>query len=144
MNGKRAKTSGYVFYLLMRNDLASMNPGKACAQSTHAAHAQVAALLRLPPSKRRVWEKAFLAWSKETRQGFGTAVAKAAPIEEIRAAVKEAKKRGMLADLVLDPEYPLKDGASMHKLPLHTCAFMFTQRADARACPVLGPMLPMD
>ena len=141
---KRApKGSGHAFYILMRNDLASLNPGKACAQAAHAAHAQVAMLLRLPPAQRKVWEKAFLAWSQETRQGFGTAITKEAPIEAIRASVKEAKRRGMLAAMVHDPEYPLADGSVTHLIPLDTCAFVFGRREDAKACPTLGPMVLM-
>ena len=137
------KASGYAFYTLMRNDLASMNPGKACAQSTHAAHAQVAMLMRLKGPQRKVWQQAFLAWSKESRQGFGTAITKEAPIEEIRKAVKEARKAGLLADIILDDTYPLRDGQVTHLFPLQTCAFVFGKRETVKACPTLGPMVLM-
>jgi peptidyl-tRNA hydrolase len=140
---RKRQPSGYAFYTLMRNDLASMNPGKACAQSTHAAHAQMAMLLRLPPAQRKVWQKAFLAWSQESRQGFGTAITKEAPIEDIRVAVKEAKRAGLLTDIILDDTYPLRDGQVTHLIPVQTCAFVFGRREVVKACPTLGPMVLM-
>ena len=63
-----------ILYILMRNDMDSMNPGKAMAQASHAANAFVA---------NDIWEMEQMPdgivdlknqWQNETTQGFGTVI----------------------------------------------------------------------
>ncbi len=67
-----------VLYLVMRNDIESLNPGKLAAQAAHCANAAVAAARR---SKNRNVRAALKQWEKESKQDFGTTIVLAAPVE---------------------------------------------------------------
>lgn len=56
-----------VLYLIMRNDLPSLNPGKLAAQAAHCANAFVAS---------KQWSKSPLLkqWQNQSKQGFGTTI----------------------------------------------------------------------
>lgn len=58
-------------YLVMRNDIPSMNPGKLAAQAAHVANAAVAAARRSKSSKTR---KLLKDWEAQTTQDFGTTI----------------------------------------------------------------------
>ena len=75
-----------------------------------------------------------------TRQGFGNTVTKAAPIGEIRKALREVRKRKFMGEIVHDPEYPLRDGEVTHLIRLDTCAFVFGPRAGLRECAVFAAL----
>lgn len=105
-------------YILMRNDLNSLNPGKACAQAAHAANMCVATC----PS---TFAPLLLLWEQETKQGFGTTIVLGVNEAELRETVAAAKDVGLHAGIVHDPTYPLRDGKVTHYIPLDTCAFIF-------------------
>lgn len=46
-----------VLYLIMRNDLPSLNPGKLAAQAAHCANACVAKMKKTNPAMLRRWER---------------------------------------------------------------------------------------
>ena len=111
-----------VAYVVMRTDLASLNPGKAMAQAHHAFGAMKhAARSHLPMQAK------YIAWQQQADQDFGTTVVLAGTEHSITAALEDAhlSKLPILYGWVFDPTYPLKDGDVTHVLPLNTCAFFF-------------------
>lgn len=113
-------------YILMRTDMASMNPGKAMAQAAHAANA----FIRDVGTADRYDDNivyAASAWEDSTEQWFGTTLVLAAPNEKaLFDAVAAAQAEGLPAETVLDPTYPIRDGEVTHLLPVITCAYVFT------------------
>ena len=115
-------------YILMRTDLASMNPGKAVAQGAHAANACVAAARTSDDKKLR---DDLAAWEAQTEQSFGVTISLGTDEQRMRAAVKMARALGMHAQVCHDPTYPLIDGQVCHLIPLDTCAYVFARKTDA-------------
>lgn len=105
-----------VLYILMRTDLASLNPGKAVAQGAHAAHLFVEAMGCSHP-RIAAWEGA--------DRGFGTVVTLGVTEQELDRVIDHAGAAGFAADYVKDPTYPLRDGATTHLIPLTTCGYVF-------------------
>lgn len=118
-----------VLYILMRNDLASMNPGKAMAQASHASNAFVhnRGRMREGPMEN---ENLYLSWKTETTQGFGTVLVLAVDKTEMEQAVAVAKMAEYDTDIIHDPTYPLPDGEDCHFIPLDTCAYIFGNKDD--------------
>ena len=120
-----------VLYILMRNDLDSMNPGKAMAQASHASNAFI----------HEVTENAFNVqeWQECTDQGFGTVLVLGGSMKDIAETISEAKEAEYIAGVVHDPTYPILDGAVCHHIPLDTCAYMFVRDklSDERASKML-------
>lgn len=114
-----------VLYILMRNDLASLNPGKAIAQGSHAANAftkRIGYLLN-PPNGFSDWENA-------TPQGFGTVLTLEGKMKDIYLTVDTMKMLGYVTDIIHDPTYPIVDGEIVHHIPLDTCAYAFVPDKD--------------
>lgn len=107
-------------YVLMRTDLASMNPGKACAQATHAANQCVYAIRKGGDP----WLRSLLAAWEEDR-GFGTCIVLASNGRDMVKRVQRMNGLGIHAGIAHDPSYPLKDGGVLHLIPLDTCAYVF-------------------
>ena len=117
------------FYIIMRTDLDSMNPGKAMAQAAHAQGALKKAIrVKLP------LQKAFLAWSEETCQEFGTTIVLGGNHATLLDVLDRAKRwyPELVCDMVFDPTYPVRDGDVTHLVPLDTCAFVFGDREIAK------------
>ena len=140
----KTQTAFPVLYILMRNDLESMNAGKGMAQASHASNAFVNAMLKIQltnagtenPDERQDCSL-FLKWDSETTQGFGTVLVLAVNEVQMRTAVDVADKLDFVSGVVHDPTYPLVDGDFCHFLPLDTCAYVFGDKND----PVLGAMV---
>jgi peptidyl-tRNA hydrolase len=125
-------------YILMRQDLASMNPGKAVAQGAHAAN-QMARSARFPAEtdprtplmrdSHAIWLDS---WEAQTGAGFGTTITLAVGEREMREAVEIAERLGLHAGITHDPTYPLWDGKTLHLIPLDTCGFVFGPKAWCR------------
>lgn len=62
------KDKNWCLYLIMRNDLVSMNPGKLAAQAAHVANAFVKA-----GKNDKFWNKKVIEW-EQTAKGFGTTI----------------------------------------------------------------------
>ena len=118
-----------VLYILMRNDLDSMNPGKAMAQASHASNAFVHNRGRMHEG-RFPDEELYLSWKTETHQGFGTVLVLAVNKNEMEQAVAVAKIAEYESDIIHDPTYPLPDGEDCHFIPLDTCAYIFGNKDD--------------
>lgn len=151
-----------VLYILMRNDLASMNAGKAMAQASHASNAFVHRMFKADDKlKNPIWHL-FDEWRNETLQGFGTVLVLAVNEMQMRFSVDAAKRYGMIAEIIHDPTYPIlidrELGAYLRKLgpngfndgytvgdgdryitiPMDTCAYVFADKNDPITGMILG------
>lgn len=134
-----------VLYILVRDDMDSLNCGKAIAQGSHAANAFVYSMNNaiknggdsfvpdLTPTIRL-----FGAWQNTSVQGFGTVLVLAVNEREMQTAVTVAKVMGFAAETVLDETYPLRDGATTHFLPVEACAYVFGDKDDEALKAVVG------
>ena len=123
-----------VLYILMRNDLSSLNPGKAMAQASHASNAFVhhfhgyAQEYNSKPMHEGIETdiiNGFNEWERSTTQGFGTVLTLEARMSDIVPVVYIFKTMGYMAGIVHDPTYPIVDGEVIHHIPLDTCAYVF-------------------
>lgn len=109
-----------VLYILMRNDLESLNAGKAVAQGAHAAnqftHEFETSLVRM--------QKAYLEWL-DSCIGFGTTITLSVNEIQLGNAFERAYHAGFPASIIHDPTYPIKDGKTVHHVPLDTCGYVF-------------------
>lgn len=128
-----------ILYILMRNDLESMNPGKAMAQASHAANAFVhhyngCAQEYNPKSAHDNIEtetmKGFNEWEQATPQGFGTVLTLEARMADISPVVSIFKSANYVAGVVHDPTYTIVDGDLVHYIPLDTCAYIFVPNKE--------------
>lgn len=133
-------------YILMPLDIPSMNPGKAMAQASHASNAFIYGTRQVPinygtpqqPEYRLGWSDMDLgvhknvsntvdSWEESTPQGFGTTIVLGIPEgTSLWSIVEEARSEGFIADVVVDPTYPIRDGRLTHYAPADTCAYVFT------------------
>jgi len=123
-------------YILMRNDMESMNAGKAMAQASHASNAFVKHANEALPDFNL--GQLFPQWKLETEQGFGTVLVLAVNEKQMRQAVETSEVMGLVSGVVHDPTYPLRDGDTTHFLPVDTCAYVFADRANPMVKAVLG------
>lgn len=127
-------------YILMRNDMDSMNAGKACAQASHASNAFVhkfhntmRSVNSVDPDNNKVnseyLNKSFYAWENATPQGFGTTIVLGVNENQMNNAVSNLSDN-FISGIVHDPTYPVKDGTITHLIPVDTCAFVFAPDRD--------------
>lgn len=120
-----------VLYILMRNDLESMNPGKAMAQAAHAADALRAGL----QGKLKI-NRLYGVWQGQTSQGFGRTIVLSATEGQITNTVSQSDqpfhRHKLICEWVHDPSYPIRDGELVHHIPLNTCAYVFGGAHDAK------------
>lgn len=134
-------------YILMRNDLASLNAGKAVAQGTHAANQMVGDLRK--EMGRQLFFKpgsihaALNIWENEARH-FGTCIVLSVNEAQMRASVAKALGDALPshAGICHDPTYPLMDGKTLHLIPVDTCAYVFDYPARAKRHLVGYPLMP--
>lgn len=107
-------------YLLVRTDMASMNPGKGHAQSHHAG-------TQMALKDRHSWSTKHEAWLKDWAgdRGFGTVLTMGCDNRQMNAALAIAVRLGFPCAVINDPTYPLLDGSVVHEFPLDTCAYIF-------------------
>ena len=117
-----------VLYVFVRNDLDSMNPGKAEAHSGHAASAF--AKWWYTGKHNSEYTELGRLWHDTTKQGFGTQINLDANYEQMKYVIDLAKRVGFVAEMVHDPEYPIKDGEVTHVLPMDTAAYVFGVKND--------------
>jgi peptidyl-tRNA hydrolase len=128
-----------VLYIIMRNDLSSMNSGKAMAQASHASNAFVhhfnryAQNYNAKPTHDGIEAstmKGFNEWENSTRQGFGTVLVLSAKMPEISSVIEIFSHLGYLANTIHDPTYPIVDGEIVHHIPLDTCGYVFVPNKE--------------
>ena len=127
-------------YILVRNDLASLNPGKAVAQGTHAGNKMVWDILKQNGADP-VLREMLIEWSNQA-DGFGTCIALSVSEEELRRTVTAAQAAGIHAGITHDPSYPLQDGSSYHHIPLDTCGYIFGRKCDCFRFVGNFPLMP--
>jgi Peptidyl-tRNA hydrolase PTH2 len=115
-------------YLLMRTDLNSLNPGKACAQAHHAG-TQLANRMRgsLLKPLLRDW---YVTWTNQAEE-YGTVLCLGCNEAQMKHYLEEARIRGLLFGCVIDPTYPIQDGQVTHLLPLTTCGYIMAPKSEA-------------
>ncbi len=117
-----------VLYIIMRGDLASLNPGKAMAQASHAYGAMMESVEGTDN------EALFLEWQAQTSQLFGTTIVLIAKDWDEVGSILHAytdtdlQRRYTVSGAVLDPEYPVRDGTATHHIPVYTCGFVFGRK----------------
>lgn len=84
-------------YILMRNDLPSMNPGKAMAQSAHASNA----FIKLYNKQNDVKD-----WENQTDDGFGTTIVLSVNLKQLETALYVAELCELAHNSIEDPTYP--------------------------------------
>jgi peptidyl-tRNA hydrolase len=128
-----------VLYIIMRNDIESMNPGKAIAQGSHAsnafvdhfhAHMQKVNSQPVNSDTDTKLSRAFYEWEESTTQGFGTVLVLEGPMDKIYSTVEIFRGLGNIAGIVHDPTYPIVDGSVVHHIPLDTCAYAFVPNKE--------------
>lgn len=140
-----------ILYILVRTDLDSLNPGKLGAQTSHCGSAFAK---HMKNDKTPLYKK----WLGETNQGFGTVLVLAVNDHQMRFTVEAAKRYGLIADIVLDPSYPIRvdrelgeylrgtypdglvvgDGDRYVTIMQDTCAYIFMDKNDPIAGMLLG------
>lgn len=132
-------------YILMRDDMTSMNAGKAMAQAAHAANAFVHDMeeaTRKDNSQLTQHTNHWRAWQRQTPQGFGTTITLAVSGQpELSDMISVAKEHGYPAGVIHDPSYPVRDGAITHLIPIDTCGYIFVPDANER--PPYMSLLPL-
>jgi peptidyl-tRNA hydrolase len=89
--------SEYILYILMRNDLPSLNAGKAMAQASHASNAFIKSFGNA---------KSVKPWINETPQGFGTVIVLSANEKQVNEIIQNSENANVLSELIVDPTYP--------------------------------------
>jgi len=123
-----------VLYILMRNDLDSLNPGKAMAQASHASNQFVHNI----KEGGMIDYELFNMWSNETTQGFGTVLVLSVNEAQLQSSIMMAEKHLSHCGIVHDPTYPIQDGAVVHHIPLDTCGYVFGDKDDPVINAILG------
>jgi peptidyl-tRNA hydrolase len=131
-----------VLYLIMRNDIASMNPGKLAAQASHGSNAFVhhfhaySQEQNMKPATDKHYAQfvintfGFNEWENATPQGFGTVLVLEAKMHEIYAASQSMGAHGYVSGIIHDPTYPILDGEVVHHIPLDTGAYVFVPNKE--------------
>lgn len=118
-------------YILMRNDLASMNPGKAIAQGSHAtSFFQWTAEQNRYNTGTKFTSESYDQWLEETYQRFGTVITLAVTEVQLHTAVAIMARMGYIAGVVNDETYPVTDGSITHLISIDTCGFIFIPDAE--------------
>lgn len=92
-----------VLYILMRDDLPSLNPGKMAAQAAHASNQFIHQYLDGSESKRI--ESQIKEW-QSCASGFGTTIVLSVSEQDINDIINIGSKYYLACDKVIDPTYP--------------------------------------
>lgn len=109
-------------YIMMRNDLVDLNPGKAMAQAAHAANQFIHSVNAIGPTRQH--NPYINEWENQA-SGFGTTIVLSASKSQIQQIIPLAVSEGYLADFTFDTSYPIKDGADTITVNALTCAYVF-------------------
>lgn len=99
-----------VLYIISRNDLGSLNPGKAMAQCAHAANAMVDRHRADGPLLRNEKvDELFRLWEMQTPQGFGTTIVLVGKMQDLVDVSLFLKNYSgpVVHGFTYDPTYPL-------------------------------------
>ena len=108
-------------YVFVRNDMDSMNPGKAAAQACHAANQMV---YDINKSKNKEHNALLKEWEAQTKKGFGTTLVFSGVMYSIQNVVGYAKANNKPANTIWDPTYPVRDGYVTHQINILTAGYV--------------------
>lgn len=131
-------------YILVRTDMDSLGRGKSIAQGAHAANQFTDDHIIAAALKGEAIDPEVLAWTRLAR-GFGPTLTLGMSLKEMQTCVMFANALGYPASMVVDPDYPLLDGGTLHLIPdVETTAYIFGEKEDLR--PILGgfDLMPND
>lgn len=113
----------------MRNDMESLNPGKACAQ---AAHAQRHADSLINSDKMNdLIKNQYRNWCNETHQCFGSTICLSVDGGQLdRVTSFLTEHTNFAAGKIHDPTYPIMDGEVLHLIPVDTCGWVFGDKNE--------------
>lgn len=117
-------------YILMRNDMDSLNPGKAVAQGAHAANLFDWAMDNVPQTAR--FQEMHNQWV-ESGGGFGVTLCISVNDRQLHQVVEFMTNAGYPSDIVHDPSYPLLDGETLFLIPVDTCGYVFGDKDELAA-----------
>jgi peptidyl-tRNA hydrolase len=110
-------------YIIVRNDMNSMTPGRCAAQAAHAANQSVKSL------KEHGGNMIVDEWEKETEKGFGTTIVLQADYDQLKVLEKALMFDALDFGIVTDPEYHIEDGFTVHLFPVETCLWIFGRKS---------------
>ena len=116
-----------VFYILMRGDMDSLNPGKAVAQGAHAQSEFSQDMLE--PTVPDAVKELYVQWLMQGGK-FGTTITVEVNEVQLHQAVAFAQRAGYPAAIVLDDTYPVMDGKTLHLIPVRTCGYVFGDKEE--------------
>ncbi len=116
MTKKVKSTNEMRLYILMRNDLQSMVPGRCMAQASHAANALI---------HKHGEHSAVQHWQRQTKQGFGTTIVLGATQKQIDVIFGQIQ-HWIVKGMVTDPDYCIKVS--------HEIAGLMYQNYDSDVC----------
>ena len=143
-------------YVLVRNDLPSMNPGKAMAQVHHAG-----VQMMFKYSHEKLVKEYIFNGLEQSADSFNTTLVVGATEKQIQAAIGVARLCGAICGNVLDPSYPFfvdpelapfvaaddnvtEVGPSGNKVlfvrPEMTCAWILMDRDDPEMRSIVAAM----
>ena len=121
----------HFLYVFMRTDMQSMNPGKAVAHGAHAANQFDVAIKDV---SNEDLQAGYDAWVK-SGTFFGTTITLGVNEEQLHRHVASIADLGssVVAGVVMDPTYPVRDGQVTHLIPVNTCGFAFGPMSALKA-----------
>ena len=135
-------------YIIPRTDMATMTPGRAIAQATHAATKFVFDIkhqFKFDKDSYNSELKEMLTDYLDEANGFGTTIVlkpktefdQEAEFNQLLDAVVNDESLDfvypMIGNVVIDPEYAVKDGDHVHIVPdVVTCAYFFGDVDDMK------------
>ncbi len=101
-------------YILMREDIPSMNYGKAMAQAAHA-QALLSRDIEILKSKEAIYDAAsqfrvqYDVWKMDGQNAYGTTIVVSVTLDELKKELENAcyHSRDMMFGSVIDPTYPM-------------------------------------
>ena len=112
-------------YIIVRNDMDSMTPGRCAAQAAHAAN-QCVNVLKATGHNVLCEE-----WEKQTPFGFGTTIVLQANMSMINLIEDALYSKNVLPFGVMeDPEYHIADGSVVHLLPVSTVLWILGRKSE--------------
>ena len=121
-----------VQYIIVRNDMDSMTPGRCAAQAAHAANHCVKVL------QKTGGNSVLKEWEEQTKDspyhgcGFGTTIVLQADLDTIKYYhSKYSWEPPFRVGLVVDPEYHIQDGDVTHIIEnVTTAMWIFGKKSD--------------
>lgn len=125
----------YALFILSRVDMASMNPGRAIAQASHATCQFEACARGYAPGDyvmdQELFDEGVDEWRKEA-DSFGTAYVYETDLAGLQEAVV-GMDFAYASQITVDPEYFVRDGEVLHRLTdVPTCGWIFGETSKIR------------